>query len=94
MQFLPTEKIGICSVDINYIENNVSQDSIIAFFKPRALYLNTEILSFIPEKNGMTVEDGDYYLYYKPDPDFLLPDETNFSAVFENEEFKLFKKIG
>lgn len=78
----------------NYIENNVSQDSIIAFFKPRALYLNTGILSFLPGKNGMDVEDGDYYLYYKPDPDFLLPDETSFSAVFENEEFKLFKKIG
>ena len=78
----------------NYIRKNVEKGSTVAFFKPRALYLNTEVLSFVPKTNGMKVSEGDYYLYYKPDPDFLLSEEEtdNYTNVFENEDFRLLKK--
>ena len=77
-----------------FIMDNVDRDSTIAFFKPRALYLNTDVKAFLPGRNGMTVEDGDYYLYYKPGSEFLLSEDEqeNYTAVFENEEFKLFEK--
>ncbi len=77
-----------------FIIDNVDRDSTIAFFKPRALYLNTDVKAFLPGRNGMRVEDGDYYLYYKPDPEFLLSEDEqeNYTVVFENEEFKLFEK--
>ena len=78
----------------NYIADHLEKDSTVAFFKPRALYLNTGVRSFPPRDNGRKVGEGDYYLYYKPDPDYLLTEdeEENYTAVFENEDFLLLEK--
>ena len=45
-----------------FIRRNVPADSIIAFGKPRSLYLNTERMSVRPGVNGHTVSQADYYL--------------------------------
>ena len=84
------------AVDIyDYITSNVDDNAVIAFFKPRALYLNTGRISILPGRNGATVDMADYYLYYKPDPEFLLDDGgiREYERIYENEEFELFKKI-
>jgi len=49
----------------NYIRENVPEDKVIAFSKPRALYLNTQRLSFNPRVNGHELMDADYFLYCK-----------------------------
>ena len=47
-----------------YIQANVPEDKVIAFGKPRALFLNTERVSIRTGYNGHTISDADYYLFY------------------------------
>ncbi len=49
----------------DYIQNNTSQNAVVAFAKPRVLYLNTNRLSFRPGYNGHEVTDADYLLFCK-----------------------------
>lgn len=79
----------------NYIQDNTAEDESIAFFKPRALYLNTGRVSLLPEKNGFSVDDADYYLHYIPMTASYIPDgrEAEFRPIFENYEFILYQKI-
>lgn len=77
-----------------YVKNNVPEDSIIGFFKPRALYLNTQrkgmALSFLLPNS---LDDVDYYLIFnhalldpKPREDFV--------TIWENPDFILMEKQG
>ncbi len=98
--FGQTEKHDVYSPEaiemFAYIQENVEEDALIGFIKPRALYLNTGRTAFIPNINSLTVEDGDYYL----SAPFItsevsqraaasLPEDT--PIVFENELFTLYK---
>lgn len=49
-----------------YIHENTPQDAMIGFVKPRALYLNTGRVSFIPGLNGNLFKEADYLLLTKP----------------------------
>lgn len=47
-----------------YIQANVPEDKVIAFGKPRALYLNTGRVCIRTGYNGHTISEADYYLFY------------------------------
>jgi hypothetical protein len=78
-----------------YIRRELGRDKTIAFFKPRALYLNTGNVSMLPGRNDFKISSADYYLYYKPDPDFLLTEDIEdcFCLEFENGEFALYRNL-
>jgi len=46
----------------SYIQSNTDSDSVIAFQKPRVLYLNTGRLAFNLSVNGHSLDEADYYL--------------------------------
>lgn len=46
----------------SYIYGQTEKDAVIAFFKPRLLYLNTERVSFAPDIAGHRLTDADYIL--------------------------------
>ncbi len=79
-----------------YVQDNVEEDALIGFIKPRALYLNTGRMAFIPNINSLTLEDADYYIsapFITSEVSELaaasLPEDT--PVVFENELFTLYK---
>ena len=77
-----------------FIQHKVSTDKTIAFFKPRALYLNTERMSFRPGYNGHELKNADYYLRYKIRADESEKNSTadiNMEAVMDNSAFTLFE---
>ncbi len=79
-----------------YINTTTSQDAIIAFAKPRLLYLNTNRLSFRPGYNGHELKDADYFLLYKsPKRVFsnVSPDEVSTTILKENKWFAFYKII-
>ena len=68
------------SVDMyRYIQRNTPKDSVIAFYKPRLLYLATERLSFNVGINGHDFSQADYYLQ--------RTDIIRDSEVFSRKEF-------
>lgn len=79
----------------NYIQMNVPEEAIIAFGKPRALYLNTGRLSIRTGYNGHKISDANYYLEYQLqhsefDPEKKEASQTQMDLVYENKLFKLF----
>lgn len=78
-----------------FIQDNTAEDETIAFFKPRALYLNTGRVSLLPEKGGFSVDDADYCLHYLPMDEEYVPQwqEDDYQAIFENYEFILYRKV-
>lgn len=74
-----------------YIQENTSEDSVFAFEKPRALYLNTGRLSFHPSVNDHHLSEADYYLscdhFSKALPAL---DGCSLSVVWSNGDFTLF----
>ena len=91
------------AVDIyRFIQEETGIDETIAFFKPRALYLNTERVSMLPGRNGFEFNEADYYLFYKPmeewgavTAEFELTEDLlpRFELIKENGEFALYRKI-
>ena len=85
-----------------YIQEETDEDETIAFFKPRALYLNTGRVSMLPGRNGFEFSGADYYLFYKPMEEWdAVTEEYELRAdilpiyelVKENGEFALYRKI-
>ena len=77
-----------------FIRENASEDAVIAFAKPRALYLNTQRRSFRPGINGHEMEDADYFLFCKlkyGDFQEIDPKTVQGTSVMENEWFTLYK---
>ena len=75
-----------------YIWDRVPEDAIIAFGKPRALYLNTGNLGYCVGNNGHKIEDADYYLRLKTsDFDRGKVDVGNAEKILENDSFELYK---
>lgn len=77
-----------------YIRKNTPEDAVIAFAKPRALYMNTQRQAFRPGINGHEVTDADYFLFCKlkygdfPDID---PMTVRGKIIADNERFTLYK---
>ncbi len=90
-----TDVYSVDALEIyDYIQKNTPQDAIVAFAKPRALYLNTNRLSFRPGLNGHELADADYFLFCKqPAKVFseVTPDEVPANILKENEWFVLYE---
>jgi len=99
MRIKNAEPVGAYSDDAieiyAYIQSNTSPDSVIAFFKPRFLYLNTQRLSFAPMLNGHEIYLADYYLcdHYCSEKEYrqLLASGTSFEEEYRNDSFVLYK---
>ncbi len=78
-----------------YIRANTPADCTIAFFAPRALYLNTERFSIKPDVNGHSIDEADYYLDYLNNGGYRLSPEPgeDFESIFSNDAFVLYKRI-
>ena len=74
-----------------YIQNNIPENKVIAFHKPRALYLNTQRLSFAVGMNGHTLDEADYALFIKSETDYNAAVKGNMQLMpmMENDEFIL-----
>lgn len=82
-----------------YIQQKVPKDKIIAFGKPRSLYLNTERVSIRPGCNGHTVSEADYYLGCAINIyEFLEANEeaqtTPMTVLYSNRLFTLYEVDG
>ena len=75
-----------------YINENIPEDSVIAFFKPRALYLNTQRRSYVAwDILDRNLDDADYYLIFNHVILNPVPGEE-FVPVWENEDFTMLKR--
>lgn len=76
-----------------YIQENIPEDATVAFFKPRALYLNTGRHGLSPYEPQYEITDTDYYLHYCEEK-FLIDEtvEDMYELVYENPELALYKK--
>lgn len=83
------------AIDIyRHIQIEVPEEASIAFFKPRSLYLNTGRISLLPQEEGFSIDDADYYLYYIPSEETLLEQSpSRFVPVYENSEFILYQNL-
>ncbi len=83
----------------HFIQQNTGDNEIIAFRKPRSLYLNTKKLSVNLKTDTVTVAQNRYldniswYLYYKKNDEMntFFDHEVLLTTVFENDEFILYK---
>lgn len=80
-----------------YIKTYTPEDSVIAFEKPRSLYLNTGHKSFRNGINEHDLFDADYYLWWRTDK-FVFAEHENVKdrvedceVVFSNEVFSLYR---
>ncbi len=78
-----------------YIRENVPEDKIIAFGKPRSLYLNTERISMRTGCNGHTIADADYYLEYESTYHIFAGEKEEAEAtpketIYKNRLFTLY----
>lgn len=75
-----------------YIQKNTSEESVVAFSKPRMLYLTTNRQSFKIGVNGHDLSEADYYLKNRAiDFEVQTVDTTGMDVVFENEYLTLYK---
>ena len=80
-----------------FIQADTPEDAVIAFAKPRALYMNTQRRSFRPGINGHELTDADYFLYCKLSyGDFpeISPMAVNGKPVMDNDWFTLIRLNG
>lgn len=75
-----------------YIQENTPEDCIIAYSKPRALYLNTERVSFNYDSNGHSLNEADYFFCRSQDTALPLEvwESGMLQLVWTNNEFSLF----
>lgn len=86
---------------LNYIKNNTSKNEIIGFCKPRAMLLYTGRNAVIPASyDECIMKKIDCLVYYKNAIAEQLPKDSitshkdDFSEVFRNDDFIVFKKTG
>ena len=82
----------------HYIQENIPEDALIGFVKPRALYLNTERMSFRLGQNGRDLEDADYYLvtpvvYEYHDWEILNEQQDLIQLLWSNDVFELYEVV-
>ena len=77
-----------------FVQANTPEDAVIAFVKPRALYMNTQRRSFNPGINGHELKDADYDLYctlaYGDFPN-IKPEMVDGTAIMDNDWFTLIR---
>lgn len=76
-----------------FIRTEIPEDHTLAFFAPRALYLNTGRFTIRPDANGHSIDEADEYLDYRRTGAFdLAPKLAGFSPIYENDEFILYTR--
>ena len=85
---------------LNYIKNNTNKNEMIGFCKPRAMLLYTGRNAVIPTSYDECIRKKiDYLVYYKNAIAEQLPKDSieshqnDFSEVFKNVDFIVFKKL-
>lgn len=85
-----------CSIEVyNYIIDNTDENSVIGFYKPRALYLNTQRLSIRTDINDHSLDEVDYFLVCADVGEEQLQDcvDYTFRQIFSNDEFTFYEKV-
>jgi len=98
--YIQTGKYNLREVDapetieaFEYIKENIDEDKIICFGKPRLLYYYTNVYSYTWFNNSGHLEAADYYLWtIQFDESEVLPyAEENGTVIFENDWYKLYQ---
>lgn len=79
-----------------YISENAEEDAVIAYIKPRVLYLNTGRMSLMVGVNGHHFYDADYVLTFAGRGDelgyMIWPElDAQLTLVYENSEYELYR---
>lgn len=78
-----------------YINENIDDDSIICFFKPRVLYLNTNVYSYTKEDDAAALKEADYVLLWCNDFwDSIrasIEKDGTYELIYQNNQFFLYK---
>lgn len=79
-----------------YISENVEEDAVIAYIKPRTLYLNTGRMSLMVGINGHHFYDADYVLTFAGRNDdigyMIWPElDAELTLVYQNHEYELYR---
>lgn len=88
-----------CMEAYHFIMDETEESDIIAFIKPRALYLNTNRMSFRPFMNGHSLEDADYYMRIKnplvwaAKEDLTEAQWAQLESVFSNEGIEIYRVL-
>ena len=94
--FLHTQFDKIVCIDTDtYINQNIDDDSIIYFFKPRVLYLNTNVYSYTGDNNASTIDLADYVLFwcndFQDNIKNVVVNSEKFELIYQNNQFTLYK---
>lgn len=81
-----------------YINQNISENSVIYFFKPRVLYLHTDVYAYYwDDDNPDRLDLADYVLMSvwneQPDIQAVLDDSGRYKIIYQNDRFKLYQCI-
>ena len=78
-----------------YINDHLDDDSIIYFFKPRVLYLNTNVYSYTGNNDASTLKQAEYVLFWCNDfQDEIrkaVIDNENYQLIYQNNQFLLYE---
>lgn len=78
-----------------YINDHISDDSVIYFFKPRVLYLNTNNYCYTGEDDPDMIEEADYVLFWCNDFQDKIKervmDNDDYSLIYQNDQFFLYE---
>ena len=79
-----------------YISEQVEEDAVIAYIKPRVLYLNTGRMGFVTGVNGHHFYDADYILTFQDRADevgaIIWPElDAELTLVYENPGYELYR---
>ena len=86
----------------DYVKNEIPEDAIIAFLKPRVMYLNTGRVGFCPTANDdiHTLTDADYYIvcgglyiYDQAEQQLIKDNDAILEEQYSCDEYVVFKVI-
>ena len=76
-----------------FLRAQTPPEAVIAFYKPRALYLNTDRVAFRVGINGHTLDEADYYMEFAVHHGTELPEEAyhTMEIVFDNGQILIYR---
>ena len=82
-----------CLEAYEFLRTQTPPEAVIAFYKPRALYLNTDRVAFRVGINGHTLEEADYYMEFAVYHGRELPEEAyhTMEIVFDNGQILIYR---
>ena len=76
-----------------FLRAQTPPEAVIAFYKPRALYLNTDRVAFRVGINGHTLDEADYYMEFAVHHGTELPEDAyhTMEVVFDNGQILIYR---